>query len=63
MTFSSRSAGVASGASSLARATAGSADRLVMVADENYHAGKIYASLGFTQHGRLGSVCQEPAPA
>ncbi|ASL47644.1 hypothetical protein bAD24_III09635 [Burkholderia sp. AD24] len=49
--------------SAVVRATAGSADRLVMVADENYHAGKIYASLGFAQHGRLGSVCQEPAPA
>ncbi|PQV54715.1 GNAT family N-acetyltransferase [Paraburkholderia sp. BL21I4N1] len=48
--------------SEVIRATAGSDDHLVMVADESYHAGKIYASLGFVQHGRLGSVCREPAP-
>ncbi|NYH16385.1 GNAT family N-acetyltransferase [Paraburkholderia bryophila] len=48
--------------SEVIRATAGSADHLVMVADESYHAGKIYESLGFAQHGRLGSVCREPEP-
>ena len=40
--------------------TAGRADRLVMVADETYHAGKIYESLGFVQQGRVASLCQEP---
>ncbi len=49
--------------SEVIRATAGSADHLVMVADESYHAGKIYESLGFAEHGRLGSVCREPEPA
>lgn len=40
--------------------TAGLAERLVMVADETYHAGKIYESLGFMQQGRVASLCQEP---
>nr|WKF61802.1 hypothetical protein HUO10_006334 [Paraburkholderia busanensis] len=46
--------------SEVIRQTAGSADRLVMVADENYHAGRIYEGLGFTPCGRLGSLCLEP---
>ena len=36
------------------------ADRLVMVADESYHAGKIYEALGFGQRGRVGHLCREP---
>lgn len=40
--------------------TAGRADQLVMVADEAYHAGKIYAALGFEQRGRIGNLCLEP---
>jgi predicted GNAT family acetyltransferase len=40
--------------------TAGFAGPLVMVADEAYHAGKIYESLGFVQRGRVASLCQEP---
>lgn len=36
------------------------ADQLVMVADETYHAGKIYEALGFKPDGRLGSLCHEP---
>ena len=43
------------------RLTAGCSDRVVMVADESYHAGKIYEALGFEQHGRVGSLCREPA--
>lgn len=46
--------------SEVIRRTAGQADRLVMVADETYHAGKIYESLGFAQQGRVASLCQEP---
>lgn len=42
------------------RRTSGLVERLVMVADESYHAGKIYESLGFMQQGRVASLCQEP---
>ena len=35
-------------------------NQFVMVADENYHAGVIYEAMGFRQHGRVGSLCQEP---
>lgn len=34
------------------------ADQWVMVADESYHAGAIYQSLGFTPQGRIGSLCK-----
>ncbi len=40
--------------------TAGRSDRLVMVADEAYHAGKIYEALGFEHQARIGSLCLEP---
>jgi hypothetical protein len=46
--------------SQVIRLTAGRSDRLVMVADEAYHAGKIYEALGFEQRGRIGSLCLEP---
>ncbi|MFP3588373.1 hypothetical protein SCB29_32745 [Paraburkholderia sp. SIMBA_055] len=42
---------------------AGQSDRLVMVADETYHAGAIYEAIGFRQQGRLASLCQEPGNA
>lgn len=42
------------------RLTAGRSDRLVMVADEAYHAGAIYQAMGFQLQGRLASLCQEP---
>ncbi|WP_205962504.1 GNAT family N-acetyltransferase [Paraburkholderia phosphatilytica] len=44
------------------------ASQLVMVADEDYHAGRIYEALGFRAQGRLASLCRmpeldiEPAP-
>jgi ribosomal protein S18 acetylase RimI-like enzyme len=40
---------------------AGARDRLVIVADEAYHAIRIYESLGFVRQGRIGSLCQAPA--
>lgn len=40
--------------------TADRSDQLVMVADEAYHAGKIYEALGFEPQGRIGSLCLEP---
>jgi hypothetical protein len=46
--------------SQVIRRTAGRSDRLVMVADEAYHAGKIYEALGFEERGRTGSLCLEP---
>ena len=42
------------------RHTARRWDRLVIVADEAYHAGEIYAAMGFQQQGRVASLCQEP---
>lgn len=36
------------------------AEKLVMVADEHYHAAKIYESLGFKQIERLASLCRWP---
>ncbi|RFU45158.1 GNAT family N-acetyltransferase [Paraburkholderia sp. DHOC27] len=46
--------------SEVIRRTEGRAKQLVMVADESYHAGRIYESLGFVQHGRVASLCREP---
>lgn len=46
--------------SEVIKLTAGRADRLVMVADEAYHAGAIYEALGFQPQGRVASLCQEP---
>lgn len=45
------------------RQAAGRSDRLVMVADETYHAGAIYEAMGFRQQGRIASLCQEPRTA
>jgi ribosomal protein S18 acetylase RimI-like enzyme len=42
------------------RLAAGRSDRLVMVADETYHAGAIYEAMGFRRQGRVASLCQEP---
>jgi hypothetical protein len=39
---------------------AGRSNRLVIVADETYHAGNIYQAMGFQQQGRVASLCQEP---
>jgi ribosomal protein S18 acetylase RimI-like enzyme len=36
------------------------ADQLVMVADEHYHAVRIYESLGFTRCERIASLCWWP---
>ena len=40
---------------------AGARDRLVIVADEAYHAIRLYESLGFVREGRIGSLCQAPS--
>jgi ribosomal protein S18 acetylase RimI-like enzyme len=39
---------------------AGARDRLVIVADEAYHAIRLYESLGFVREGRIGTLCQMP---
>jgi ribosomal protein S18 acetylase RimI-like enzyme len=49
--------------SEVIKLTAGRSDRLVMVADETYHARAIYEALGFRQQGRIASLCQEPCKA
>ena len=46
--------------SEVIRQSAGRSSRLVIVADETYHAGKIYEAIGFQQQGRVASLCQEP---
>jgi len=46
--------------SEVIRQSAGRSSRLVIVADETYHAGKIYEAMGFQQQGRVASLCQEP---
>lgn len=38
-------------------------ERLVMVADENYHAARIYASVGFRPTERTAAVCLRPPEA
>lgn len=40
---------------------AGARDRLVIVADEAYHAIRLYESLGFVREGRIGTLCQAPS--
>ncbi|WP_322011620.1 GNAT family N-acetyltransferase [Paraburkholderia sp. J12] len=43
------------------RLTEGLSNRLVMVADEAYHAGAIYEAMGFRpQAERVASLCREP---
>ncbi|MEM5451115.1 MULTISPECIES: GNAT family N-acetyltransferase [Paraburkholderia] len=42
------------------RRTVGRSSKLVIVADESYHAGAIYEAMGFQQQGRVASLCQEP---
>lgn len=46
--------------SEVIKLNAGRSDRLVMVADETYHAGAIYEALGFRRQGRFASLCYEP---
>jgi hypothetical protein len=46
--------------SEVIKLTAGQSDRLVMVADESYHAGALYEAMGFQLQGRVASLCQEP---
>ena len=46
--------------SEVIRLNAGRSERLVMVADESYHAGAIYEAMGFRPQGRVASLCQEP---
>jgi len=41
---------------------AGARDRLVIVADETYHAIRLYEALGFVGQARIGSLCQVAAP-
>ncbi|WP_421223665.1 GNAT family N-acetyltransferase [Aeromonas enteropelogenes] len=36
-------------------------ERLIIVADEHYHAQRIYRSLGFTPVARIGSLCRWPS--
>ncbi|EEA00187.1 GCN5-related N-acetyltransferase [Burkholderia sp. H160] len=45
--------------SEVIKLTTAQSDRLVMVADETYHAGAIYKAMGFQQQGRVASLCQE----
>jgi len=45
----------------VAQRAAGMRDRLVIVADESYHALRIYEALGFTREARIGSLCHMPA--
>lgn len=45
------------------RLTRDRANAWVIVADESYHAGKIYRSLGFKPQGRTGSLCHASANA
>ncbi|MBW3734228.1 GNAT family N-acetyltransferase [Aeromonas dhakensis] len=35
-------------------------DRLIIVADEHYHAQRVYRSLGFAPVARIGSLCRWP---
>ena len=35
--------------------------QLIIVADEHYHAQRIYRSLGFTPVARIGSLCRLPS--
>ncbi|WP_239482712.1 GNAT family N-acetyltransferase [Paraburkholderia sp. C35] len=46
--------------SEVIRQIAGRSNRLIIVADEAYHAGNIYMAMGFQQQGRIASLCQEP---
>lgn len=46
--------------SEVIKLTAGQSERLVIVADETYHAGALYEAMGFQQQARVASLCQEP---
>jgi ribosomal protein S18 acetylase RimI-like enzyme len=43
--------------SEVLKAAQSRANQFVMVADESYHAGRIYRALGFRPQARLGSLC------
>ncbi|RDU97524.1 GNAT family N-acetyltransferase [Trinickia dinghuensis] len=47
--------------SEVIKRAAGARDRLVIVADESYHAIRLYETLGFVRQGRIGSLCQAPS--
>ena len=47
--------------SEVVKRAAGARDRLVIVADESYHAIRLYEALGFVRQGRIGSLCQAPS--
>ncbi|MFM5752762.1 GNAT family N-acetyltransferase [Aeromonas veronii] len=46
--------------SQVARAGLSRAKQLIIVADEHYHAQRIYRSLGFAPVARIGSLCRWP---
>ncbi|QCP53322.1 hypothetical protein FAZ95_30135 [Trinickia violacea] len=50
-------------ATNLARAFARGVQNLVIVADESYHAGRIYEGMGFRRSQWVSSLCQEPHAA
>ena len=47
---------------SVARHGLNFATRLVMIADENYHAAGIYERVGFRPRERMASLCWWPKP-
>ncbi|HHQ4465895.1 GNAT family N-acetyltransferase [Aeromonas veronii] len=49
--------------SQVARAGLSRAKQLIIVADEHYHAQRIYRSLGFAPVARIGSLCRWPHEA
>ncbi|WP_235689153.1 GNAT family N-acetyltransferase, partial [Aeromonas veronii] len=49
--------------SQVARAGLSRAKLLIIVADEHYHAQRIYRSLGFAPVARIGSLCRWPHEA
>jgi ribosomal protein S18 acetylase RimI-like enzyme len=46
--------------SEVAKLNSGRSDRLVIVADETYHAAGLYEAMGFRQQGRVASSYQAP---
>lgn len=49
--------------SQVARQGLAQAERLIIVADEHYHAQRVYRSLGFSPVARIGSLCRWQASA
>lgn len=48
--------------SQVARLGLAQAERLIIVADEHYHAQRVYRSLGFSPVARIGSLCRWHLP-